>query len=132
MKVLNLLLMLANGSGMPLGMNGASFQGKVEQRRRDNDLSAKNKARLAFKYLPNTGKAPLTFEHLSAKNEAPITFNHFSRENNAPFEFKSLYPEKKAPLTRPFDENEAPLARSFDKNKALLTFKRPSHEKRFH
>lgn len=40
MKVLILLLVLANGRGMPLGNNGASFQGKEEQRGHDNDLSA--------------------------------------------------------------------------------------------
>ena len=123
MKVLNLLLMLKYGSGMPLGKNGASFLRKVEHRRRNNDLSAKNQARLALKHFPNKGKGPLTFEHLSIKNEAPLNFNHFCRENDAPFAFKSLYPKNEAKLacTLCGEEQEDSYPLSAERSKRTLT-----------
>ena len=124
MNVLILLMVLASGRGMPLGKNGASFQGKAEQWSSNNDLSAKNKAPLAPKHFFNERKAPLaSVEHLSAENEAPLAFNHFSDENKtpntfnhfsadenkAPVTFKRLFPDNEALFARPLDENEAPF-----------------------
>ena len=85
-KLLILLLVLTGGRGMPLGKNGEPFQRKAEQWSRDNDLSAKNEAPLAF----------MSFEHHSAKSEAPLISNHFSDENKTLFAFKR--PLAEAPL----------------------------------